>query len=91
MGFWTSDCDPFDLTVDGDLQAALDRARSQITSGGGSFSGDSASGSFSGPTPVGSVEGTYTVNGNVVTIKITSRPRIASCGTIEERIRGFFA
>ena len=82
-------CDPFSVTVGGDVQAALDRVRTEIMNAGGSFSGDASAGMFSGSSPVGAIKGTYQVAGNVVTITITDRPWLAPCGTIESKIRSY--
>lgn len=90
MGFFSSTCDPFDVTVSGDVSAAIERARRQVSAAGGTFTGDASGGKFSGTSPVGAIEGTYTGSGNVLTVTITSRPRVAPCGTIAERVRGFF-
>lgn len=84
-------CDPFDVNVTGDLQAALDRVKKQITDGGGTFSGDTKAGTFSGSTLVGKVTGKYTVSGKVVTITITDKPLLAPCSTIESKIREYFS
>ena len=91
MGLFSSDCDPFDVTVGGDLAAAVKRVQALITGDGGTFAGDAAGGRFSGPTPVGTIEGTYAVRGNVVTVTITKRPRVAPCDAIEARVRKYFA
>lgn len=91
MGLWSSSCDPFDVTVAGDLAASVDRVRMLITGDGGTFAGDATAGTFSGPTPVGPIEGKYAVRGNVVTVTITKRPRVAGCEVIESRVRGYFA
>lgn len=86
---WRS-CDPFNVTVDGDLAAVLGQVRSKIVGAGGNFAGDTTSGAFSGPTPVGMIEGQYLVRGDVVTITITSKPIPAPCGIIESEIRDYF-
>lgn len=91
MGLFSSSCDPFDVTVGGDLAASVKRVQSLITGDGGTFAGDASSGTFSGPTPVGTIEGKYAVRGNVVTVTITKRPRVAPCDVIEAKIRKYFA
>ena len=90
MGLLSSSCDPFDLTVSGDLAAAVKRVQGLITGDGGAFTGDASGGTFSGPTPVGTIEGKYAVRGNVVTVTITKRPRLAGCDVIEAKIRKYF-
>jgi hypothetical protein len=83
-------CDPFDVTVSGDLQAAVDRARAKVTGAGGTFTGDTKSGSFSGPSGVGTIEGKYSVSGQVVTVKVTKKPFIVPCSKIESTVRDYF-
>ncbi|MFL5330129.1 MAG: hypothetical protein ACJ8C4_14605 [Gemmataceae bacterium] len=84
-------CDPFQITVTGDLQSAFDRAKSQITAAGGTFTGNANGGSFSGQVPVmGSIAGQYTVSGNVVTVTITDKPFLVPCATIEKKVREYF-
>jgi hypothetical protein len=91
MGLLSSSCDPFDLTVSGDLDAAVKRVQALITGDGGTFAGDAAAGKFTGPTPVGTIEGKYAVRGNMVTVTITKRPRLAGCDVTEAKIRKYFA
>jgi hypothetical protein len=91
MGLFSSSCDPFDVTVSGDLAAAVKRVQALIAGDGGTFAGDAAAGAFTGPTPVGTIEGKYAVRGNVVTVTITKRPMLAPCDVIEARIRKYFA
>ena len=91
MGLFSSSCDPFDVTVAGDVTAAVERVRGFIAGEGGAFAGDASAGTFTGPTPVGSIEGKYVVRGNVVTVTITKRPRVAPCDVIEAKIRKYFA
>ena len=85
-----SGCDPFDITVPGDLAQVLDQVKSKIVGAGGTFSGDKSSGRFSGPTGVGIVEGTYTARDNVVTVTITDKPFLVSCSIIESKISEYF-
>jgi hypothetical protein len=84
-------CDPFDVPVPTDLAAVIDRVQALIVGEGGTFTGDVKAGRFAGPSPVGTVEGRYTVQGTVIRITITSKPMVAPCGTIEGRIRKYFA
>jgi hypothetical protein len=92
MGILYGSCDPFEVAVSGGLEAALARAKSKIEAAGGSFCGDTFEGSFSAAVRlVGTIEGRYSVEGNVVTVTITSRPKVVACGKIEGKIREFFA
>ena len=84
-------CKPFTVTVAGDVAAAIDKARQQITANGGTFAGDATAGTVSLKVPVlGTVRGEYAASGQTLTVTITDRPFLAPCGTIEGRIRQFF-
>jgi hypothetical protein len=83
-------CDPFDITVKGNMAATLDQVRTAILQAGGKFTGDASAGSLSAPTPLGKIEGKYTVRGNVVTLTITNKPMLVSCDTIEGKVREYF-
>ena len=84
-------CDPFDIPVPTDLPGVLARVQSLIVGEGGQFTGDAAAGRFAGTSPLGPIEGRYTVQGKVIRVTITSKPILAPCGTIEARIRNYFA
>ena len=84
-------CDPFDIPMPADLQATLRHLESALQTQGGSFEGNASAGRFSGVTPVGTLEGKYSVEGNAIRVTITSKPMMAPCGTIESKIRGYFA
>ena len=83
-------CDPFTITVAGDMTETLEKIRTTVTSMGGSFSGDGTSGSIASQTPVGQVEGDYSISGNEITITITKKPIMVPCGMIETKMREFF-
>jgi len=77
-------CYTFHLEVNGDLEARLEKLRSQITESGGQFDGDTQSGTFSGyVSAMGSFQGEYEIVGNTVAITITKKPFLISCPTIE--------
>ena len=84
-------CDPFDITVSGDLTAALAHVQALIVGEGGRFAGDATGGRFAGASPIGTIEGQYAVQGSTVRITITSKPMLAPCGAIEAKIRQYFA
>jgi hypothetical protein len=84
-------CDPFDIPVPADLPAVLARVQHLIVGEGGQFHGDATAGRFSGVSPVGPIEGRYTVQGAAIRITVTNKPMLAPCGTIEARIRQYFA
>jgi hypothetical protein len=85
-------CDAFDVTVDGDLAERLAKARQDIEGNGGVFTGDLTSGSVSGNVSVlGAFAADYTVSGNTVTFKVTRRPLLIPCSTIENKVREYFS
>jgi hypothetical protein len=85
-------CDPFDVTVDGDLAPVLAQVKTKVEALGGVFQGDLNSGSLSGHVPLlGDVAADYAVAGNTVTITITHKPLFVSCSTLEAKITDFFA
>jgi hypothetical protein len=83
-------CDPFTVTVNGDLDAALQRVKNDVQSRGGTFNGDLSGGSASGNVPLlGHFQATYTVAGNQVTITVTQRPLLISCATIKAQAQHY--
>jgi hypothetical protein len=84
-------CDPFDIPAPADVAGVLARVQALIVREGGRFAGDATAGRFAGNTPLGPVEGRYAVQGAVIRVTITSKPMLAPCGTIEARIRQYFA
>jgi hypothetical protein len=85
-------CDAFDVTVNGDIGAALQKVKADVEAQGGTFDGDETGGSLSGTLPLmGQFAATYTVAGNTVTITVTHRPILVSCGVIESKTRDYFA
>lgn len=84
-------CEPFDVPIPTDLPGTLARVRAIIVREGGAFSGDETAGRFSGNSPLGPIEGRYTIQGAAIRITITNKPMLAPCGTIEAKIRNYFA
>jgi len=83
-------CDPFTVTVTGDMTETLEKIRSAVKNMGGSFTGDETSGTIVSQTPVGQIEGDYSISGGDITITITKRPMMVPCGMIETKMREFF-
>ena len=84
-------CKPFNITVNGDIAALLERARSESIESKVNFEGDTRSGTFSGKSSfLGAVAGEYEINGSEVTIKIRSKPFLISCKALESMIRDYF-
>ena len=85
-----ANCQPFRIKINGQLQAALDRAKKRIEAEGGKLVGDTRSGSFVGASPVGEIKGSYEMIGSTATVNITDRPWLAGCKTIQNKINEFF-
>jgi hypothetical protein len=85
-------CDPFTVTVPGDLDTTLQRVKNEIESRGGTFTGDVTGGSASGSIPLlGHFAATYAVAGDQVTITVTQRPLLLPCATIKAQAERFLA
>jgi hypothetical protein len=84
-------CDPFEIPLPADLVGTLSRVEALIVSEGGRFTGTATAGQFAGSSPLGTIEGHYEVQGSLIRVTITSKPMLAPCGMIEERIRKYFA
>jgi hypothetical protein len=83
-------CEPFTVTITGDVQAVLDRVKADVEGRGGTFSGDAGGGSVSGSVPLlGPFSADYAVSGQDVTITVTHRPLLVSCATIEAQARSY--
>ena len=65
--------------------------KSQIENNHGAINGDATAGTFSVPTPLGTVAGSYTIDGQKLTITISSRPILLGCGAICNYIKDHIA
>jgi len=81
-------CDFSFNALDG-AASLLQKARAAITDIGGELIGDENAGSFKLPTPLGSVKGTYVMSETSISLSITDKPLLISCGRIEEKLRQY--
>lgn len=77
----------FNIEFDEPKEQLVDRAKTGITSKGGTFEGDTENGWFSMPSPAGKIVAVYKVNGNMINFEITDKPLIVGCDRIENELR----
>ena len=84
----------FEIPISRDISQILFDVEQKIKKEGGKFFGTKESGNFSGKYKKavfsGTIEGKYVVNGDKVTITITSKTGVATPKQIEEEIREYF-
>lgn len=73
----------FTVTYPGDKTQLLNKIRSTIGDKG-QLSGNETSGNFEGSTIVGSFKGSYSIAGDAITISISDKPFLVSCGMIQD-------
>ncbi|ALM48364.1 hypothetical protein AMR72_05280 [Flavobacterium psychrophilum] len=72
----------FTLNYSGDKEQLLSKLKNAVGDKG-SLSGDSQLGNFKGSTPLGSIEGSYSIEGDTITVNISDKPFLLSTGTIQ--------
>ena len=77
----------FSFPFSGSAESVLDRARNAVQGQGGAFVGDQSSGTFQVSVFGSAIKGSYQINGQVLNIKIDSKPFIVPCSTIEGFLR----
>ena len=77
----------FSFPFSGSAESVLDRARNAVQGQGGAFVGNQNSGTFQVSVFGSAIKGSYQVNGQVLNIKIDSKPFIVPCSTIEGFLR----
>lgn len=82
-----ADCAPFTLYIGDNIDGVVAVLRTELQQVGGRVSGDASSGSVSITVPGGVVRGRYSVTGKSITVTISSRPAIVSCGMIESKMQ----
>jgi hypothetical protein len=81
-------CDPFSVPFTGPAQDLYEHVKHLVGDNNGSISGDATAGSFSVLLPIeGSVEGTYTIDGQTVSITVTHKPLLLPCAAIENYVQ----
>ena len=76
---------PFTIEV-ADISAAMEKAQTALQKYGGTLKGDDTAGHYTS----NGVEGSYTVDGNKITIKVDKKPFIAPEGLVRSTVEKFF-
>jgi hypothetical protein len=79
----------FEIEFPESPQELLATAKASIKAAHGTFTGDTKEGHFHVPVGIGDIEGRYTIADGVITIDITKKPLIVTCGVIESRLRSY--
>ncbi|MGK3965180.1 hypothetical protein WMF38_13480 [Sorangium sp. So ce118] len=79
----------FSVPFSGSSQDIVAKAKTAIEKAGGQFSGSEGTGDFSVPTPAGTVKGTYAIEAQSFSVKITDKPFIVPGSAIESQVRKF--
>jgi hypothetical protein len=74
------------VTVKGKIEDVLKKVKATAAQKSVKFEGDEKRGKFSGDA-----EGTYTVDGQTITITITDKPWYAKDSQVSDAIKNFFA
>ena len=75
------------VVINGVTQDKVAKAMAEIAKAGGQVRGIN----FAVPTPLGQVVGYYNLVGTELTITITNKPFLVPAGTLESKLREFFA
>jgi hypothetical protein len=81
-----ADCEQFSVTVK-DVPKAIDAVKKKVQEFGGSVSGNEKAGSFSFTKMFSKISGTYTVDGNKITIKTAIDGGVVSCNKFMAEIQ----
>lgn len=76
----------FNISFSGTPGKLVDTIKSKILSANGRFSGDDSNGNFSIQLMAAAIEGTYTIDGDNITINIQRKPFFIGCNTIRDYI-----
>jgi hypothetical protein len=77
----------FSIPFSGLPSDVLGRAKSAVQKQGGAFKGDHNAGAFQVSVLGSAIKGSYTINGQELTISIDSKPFLIPCNTIENFLR----
>lgn len=79
----------FNVDFTDPIEKLIEKAKSGITSMGGTFEGDTVKGKYSIPTQFGKVTGNYLVQENSIVFEIVNKPGVVSCKRIENELRKY--
>jgi hypothetical protein len=74
----------FTIPFTGTADDFIARIKAKVAGAGGTF--DPAAATFSVPIPGGAVDGNYAIAGQDITINITHKPLLISCGMIQNYV-----
>jgi hypothetical protein len=77
----------FSIPFSGSADSIVNKARTAVQGQGGNFNGTASAGSFDVTVFGNTIKGSYTVNGQSLTIDIASKPFLIPCSTIEGFLR----
>jgi hypothetical protein len=77
----------FTIPFTGSAQDVLAKAQNAVQSQGGTFNGNDSAGSFSVSVLGSSIAGSYAVTGQNLSIIISDKPFLVSCGVIESFLK----
>lgn len=77
----------FSIPFTGQPLTVLDKAKTTVTSQGGTFTGDDAAGAFAVSVFGSDIKGSYTVAGQDLNIVIDTKPFLIPCSTIESFLK----
>jgi hypothetical protein len=81
----------FSVSFTGTADETVAKARRAIEKHGGTFTGDAQKGDLVAATPAGKVKGTYSVEGQAITVNITDKPFVVPASAIEAQVRKFLS
>ncbi|MBI1349239.1 hypothetical protein GC163_23465 [bacterium] len=84
------DCVPFRLYVGEQVAAVIPILLNGLRHRGGTVTWTDQAGTFSLSLPIGgAITGSFAITGKSLTITITQRPMLVSCGTLESKLQDF--
>lgn len=81
----------FTVPFSGDATTIVNKAKTTVEKQDGTFNGDEHSGSFHVSLMGNNVAGSYTVEGQNLTLTITDKPFFVPCSTIESFLKSKLA
>jgi hypothetical protein len=72
----------FTYILQGDVEAKLKQVQTEVASRGIDFQGDAKEGKFTGH-----ISGIYAIEGQRMTVIVTSKPLLASWGNVDSRLK----
>jgi hypothetical protein len=76
----------FEKQLNDSPEQLLAKAKKEIARFGGTITGDNSKGSFTIPTFLGPLSGNYSIKAETITIQVTEKPIVISCGVIENKL-----